>query len=68
MVTVLHTLSYYSEVHASSKTFVYPPHGFLLKVDVNEKIRGVGKVIVIQVLYGIVAIKGYFKFERVLLL
>ncbi len=25
----------------------------------------VGKVIVIQVLYGIVAIRGYFKFERV---
>jgi hypothetical protein len=30
--------------------------------------RGVGEVIVIQVLYGIVAIEGYFKFERVLLL
>ncbi len=27
--------------------------------------RGVKKVIVIQVLYGIVAIEGYFKFERV---
>jgi hypothetical protein len=25
---------------------------------------GVGKVIVIQLLYGIVAIEGYFKFER----
>jgi hypothetical protein len=32
------------------------------------KNRGVGKHIVIQVLYGIVAIGGYFKFERVLLL
>jgi hypothetical protein len=30
MVTVLHALSYYSWVHASSKTFVYPPHEFLL--------------------------------------
>jgi hypothetical protein len=28
--------------------------------------RGVGEVIVIQVLYGIVAIEGYFKFEHVL--
>ncbi len=27
--------------------------------------RGVKKVTVIQVLYGIVAIEGYFKFERV---
>ena len=25
---------------------------------------GVGEVIVMQVLYGIVAIEGYFKFER----
>jgi hypothetical protein len=31
-----------------------------------RKIRGGGEVIVIQVLYGIVAIEGYFKFERVL--
>jgi hypothetical protein len=30
--------------------------------------RGVGKDIVIQVLYGIVAIEGYFKFERVVAL
>jgi hypothetical protein len=30
--------------------------------------RGVGEVIVIQVLYGIVAMEGYFKLERVLLL
>jgi hypothetical protein len=30
MVTVLHAVSYYSEVHASSKTLVYPPHEFLL--------------------------------------
>jgi hypothetical protein len=29
-------------------------------------VAGVGKDIVIQVLYGIVAIEGYFKFERVL--
>jgi hypothetical protein len=28
--------------------------------------KGVGKVIVIQDLYGIVEIEGYFKFERVL--
>jgi hypothetical protein len=27
--------------------------------------RGVGKNLVIQVMYGIVAIEGYFKFERV---
>jgi hypothetical protein len=27
--------------------------------------RGIGKDIVIQVLYGVVAIKVYFKFERV---
>jgi hypothetical protein len=40
--------------------------GFGLKVDGNEKWGGAGKVIVIQVLYGIVAIEGYFKFERVL--
>ncbi len=38
----------------------------LLKVDGNEKRGGVMKDIVIQVLYGIVAIRGYFKFERVL--
>ncbi len=39
----------------------------MLKLDGNtQKIRGVGEVIVIQVLYGIVAIEGYFKFERVL--
>jgi hypothetical protein len=30
--------------------------------------RSGGEVIVIQVLYGIVAIEGYFKFERVLYL
>jgi hypothetical protein len=30
-----------------------------------RKTRGVGEVIVIQVLYGIVAIEGYFEFERV---
>jgi hypothetical protein len=29
------------------------------------KTRGVGEVIVFQVLYAIVAIEGYFKFERV---
>jgi hypothetical protein len=28
--------------------------------------KGGGEVIVIQILYGIVAIEGYFKFERVL--
>jgi hypothetical protein len=39
-----------------------------LKVDGNEKRGGVGKDLVSQVLYGIVAIWGYFKFERVLLL
>jgi hypothetical protein len=33
-----------------------------------SKNEGVGEVIVIQVLYGIVAIEGYFKFEHVLLL
>ncbi len=38
----------------------------LLKVDGNEKWGGVGKDIVIQALYGTVAIEGYFKFERVL--
>jgi hypothetical protein len=37
-----------------------------LKVDGNEKKRGVGKDIVIQTLYGTVAIGGYFKYERVL--
>jgi hypothetical protein len=37
-----------------------------LKVDGNENTRGVVEVIVIQVLYGIVAIEGYFKFELVL--
>ncbi len=35
-----------------------------LKVDGNEKRRGVRRDIVIQVLYGIVAIGGHFKFER----
>ncbi len=35
---------------------------FFLKVDGNEKWGGRE---VIQVLYGIVAIEGYFKFERV---
>ncbi len=40
---------------------------YALKVDGNEKWR-VRKDIVIQVLYGIVAIGGYFKFERVFLL
>ncbi len=37
----------------------------LLKVDGNEKQGGSGGVIVVQVLYAIVAIEGYFKFERV---
>ncbi len=37
-----------------------------LKVDGNEKRGESGEVIVIQVLYGIEAIEGYFKFERVL--
>jgi hypothetical protein len=36
-----------------------------LKVDGNEKRGGVGKNIVIQVLYDIGAIGGYFKFECV---
>jgi hypothetical protein len=40
----------------------------VLKVDGNEKKRWVGKDIVPKVLYGIVAIEGYFDFERVLLL
>jgi hypothetical protein len=34
----------------------------------KRKKRGVGKDVVIQVLFGIVAIGGYFKFEHVLLL
>jgi hypothetical protein len=37
-----------------------------LKVDGNEKRRGVRKNTVIQVLYGIVAIEGYLQFECVL--
>jgi hypothetical protein len=36
-----------------------------LKVDSNEKKRGVRKETVIQLLSGIVAIKGYFQFEHV---
>jgi hypothetical protein len=38
------------------------------KVEGNAKMRGVGKVIVIPILYDIVAIEGCFKFERVLTL
>jgi hypothetical protein len=37
-----------------------------LKVDGNEKRGGVMKEAINQILYGIVAIGGYFKFERVL--
>ncbi len=43
-------------------------YGFVLgplKVDGNEKRGGSEKGIVIQVLSSIVAIEGYFKFERV---
>jgi hypothetical protein len=40
--------------------FVLP----ILKVDGNEKRGGVRKETVIQILYGIVAIGGYFRFER----
>jgi hypothetical protein len=38
----------------------------LKKVDGYEKLGGVGKDILIQPRPGIVAIGGYFKFERVL--
>jgi len=37
-----------------------------LNVDGKEKMTGVGKNTVIQVLSDIVAFGGYFKFERVL--
>ncbi len=37
-----------------------------LKVDGKEKRGGVRKETVTQILYGIVVIGGYYKFERVL--
>jgi hypothetical protein len=37
-----------------------------LKVDGNEKLGGLGKETVVELLSGTVAIKGYFQFERVI--
>jgi hypothetical protein len=53
-------INYKTKKKSSSKKFENWP----LKVDGNEKWGGVGKEAINQLLSGIVAIGGYFKFER----
>ncbi len=50
-----------SRYHSQPSSFVWLVP---LKVGGNEKRGGVRKETVVQILYGIVAIGGYFKFER----